>query len=317
MVALGGITRLTGSGLSITEWKPVMGALPPMNERQWEQAFEKYKAIPQARLINAHFELGDFKAIFFWEYLHRNWGRLLGVIFIVPFLLFLRRGLLRGWLLKRSIAILLAGGAVGVLGWFMVMSGLVDDPDVSHYRLAVHLLAAFAVFALVLWTLADLRHGRRSFLRPIGHGRAMRWMLLLLLVQITWGAFTAGLDGGMVHNTWPLMSGEFMPATVRGDGGPWSGLIAHRDGVQFIHRNLAWVVALAVLGIAWRVRKDRTLVRSAVLLVAAVLLQFVLGVLALLTQVNIVLGVAHQLGALLLLAVLVLAVHRTGRPVDA
>jgi cytochrome c oxidase assembly protein subunit 15 len=315
MVVIGGITRLTGSGLSITEWKPIMGALPPMDEAEWEEAFKKYQAIPEYTLKNQHMDMDGFKKIFFWEYLHRNWGRLMGLVFIVPFAIFWQRGLLKGWLLKRSWAILIGGGLVGALGWFMVASGLQDRPDVSHYRLAIHLCAAFTVFALVLWTVFDIRRGRRA-LGPDGSaaGRWARALLVLLVVQIAWGAFTAGLDAGHMYNTWPLMNGEFMPANVTAFDSAWTNFTDHRDGVQFMHRNLAWLVAAAFIGFAIHYRREQALAGVWALLLAAVLLQFVLGVLTIITQVHIALGVLHQFGALVLLAALLLALHGTGRP---
>jgi len=318
MVIIGGITRLTGSGLSITKWKPIMGALPPMNNSEWQVAFDKYKQIPEFTLKNQHMDMEGFKAIFFWEYLHRNWGRLMGLAFIIPFVLFLSRGLLNGWLRRRTIAILIGGGTVGALGWFMVVSGLQDNPDVSHYRLATHLSAAFTVFSLVLWTVFDIALGRRGI---VGNGSTMarnaRWLLVLLGVQIIWGAFTAGLDAGRIYNTWPLMNGAFMPENVTAFGSWWFDLTHHRDGVQFIHRNLAWLVAAAAVGFAVRYRRESTLSGIWVPILLMVLVQFILGVLTLLTRVNIVLGVAHQFGALLLLAVVLAAVHRTGRAVTA
>ncbi len=317
MVAIGGITRLTGSGLSITEWKPIMGALPPMNEAEWQEAFAKYKRIPEYTLKNQHMDLAGFKEIFFWEYLHRNWGRFMGLVFIIPFVIFWRKGLLKGWLLKRTWAILISGGAVGALGWFMVASGLQDRPDVSHFRLAIHLCAAFAVFALVLWTILDLRQGRRCF-RGNGRlaGRLARPLLVLLLLQIIWGAFTAGMDAGMIYNTWPLMNGEFMPGNVTAFGDHWTNFTDHRDGVQFIHRNLAWIVAIGFISFAIGFRGDEGLEGGGwQLLIIGVTLQFLLGVLTLLTQVDIALGVAHQMGALLLLTVLIMVLHRTGRSI--
>lgn len=314
MVVIGGITRLTGSGLSITEWKPIMGALPPMNEAHWQEAFQKYQGIPEYTLKNQHMDLSGFKRIFFWEYLHRNWGRLMGLVFIVPFVVFWRKGLLKDWLRVRSFAILVGGGLVGALGWFMVASGLQDDPDVSHYRLAIHLCAAFAVFALVLWTVFDIREGRRG----VAHdGSTMaRWarvLLLLLTLQIIWGAFTAGLDAGRMYNTWPLMNGEFMPDNVTAFGSLWKDFTDHRDGVQFIHRNLAWLVAAAFVGFAVHYRKQEALRGAWLWLLVAVLLQFALGVFTVLTQVHIALGVIHQQGALVLLAALLYVLHRTGR----
>lgn len=318
MVVIGGITRLTGSGLSITEWKPIMGALPPMDEAEWNEAFGKYKAIPEYTLINRHMDLAGFKRIFFWEYLHRNWGRLMGLVFIMPFAIFWRKGLLEGWLMRSSVAILIGGGLVGALGWFMVASGLEDDPDVSHFRLAIHLCAAFSVFALVLWTVFDIRSGRRTFASDASPaGRWARALLLLLVVQIVWGAFTAGLDAGRIYNTWPLMNGAFMPENVTAPGSFWKDFADHKDGVQFVHRNLAWLVAAAFVGYAIRCRGQAVLRPAVWWLLAAVLLQFMLGVLALLTQVHIVLGVLHQSGALVLLGTLLNVLHRTGRPLPS
>lgn len=316
MVVIGGITRLTGSGLSITEWKPIMGALPPMNDAEWQVAFVKYQQIPEYTLKNQHMDLAGFKSIFFWEYLHRNWGRLMGLVFIIPFMLFLRKGLLNGWLFKRSIAILIGGGLVGALGWFMVASGLQDNPDVSHYRLAIHLSAAFTVFSLVLWTVLDLRDGRRAWTGDGSRAATqVRWLLGLVVLQIIWGAFTAGLDAGRMYNTWPLMNGEFMPANVTAFGSLWKDFTDHRDGVQFIHRNLAWLVAIGVVAFAVRYRKEAQLRGVWLLMIAMVAVQFLLGVFTLLTSVQIALGVAHQFGALLLLAVMLTALHRTGRGV--
>jgi heme a synthase len=320
-VAIGGITRLTESGLSITEWKPVTGALPPLSEAAWRTEFEKYQAIPEYQLLNQGMDLAGFKRIFFWEWLHRNWGRLMGFVFIIPFILFRRRGLLTGWLWRRTWWILLGGAIVAGLGWFMVLSGLVDQVDadgkklvdVSHYRLAIHLSAAFAVFALVLWTVFDMRRGRRTL---AGDGtvaaRWARWLLVLLAVQIVFGAFTAGLDAGRVANTWPLMNGHFLSEQALGYSGTAMDFVEHKEGVQFIHRNLAWLVAIAFIAFAYRERKNAALKGADRWLFIAVLAQFSLGVLTLLWQVPIVLGVLHQIGAVLLLATLLNAMHRTG-----
>ncbi len=315
MVAIGGITRLTGSGLSITEWKPIMGALPPMNEAQWHEAFDKYKQIPEYTLVNSHMTLSDFKGIFFWEFLHRNWGRLMGLVFIVPFCWFWRKGLLQGWLLRRGWSILIGGGLVGALGWFMVASGLEDNPDVSHYRLAIHLCAAFAVFCLVLWTVFDIRRDRRSFLSDgTAAGKWARGLLVLVVVQIIYGAFVAGLDAGRIYPTWPLMNGQFMPDNVTAFESPWENFTHHKDGVQFIHRNFAWVVAAAITWFGYANRRNAALKGGDRLLFGAVFVQITLGVLALITQVWISLGVLHQLGALLLLMAVLNVLHRTGRP---
>lgn len=317
MVGIGGITRLTDSGLSITEWKPIMGALPPMNGDEWDEAFTKYKQIPEYTLSNPDMDLAGFKRIFFWEYLHRNWGRMMGLVFFIPFMLFLRKGYLHGWLKTRSISILIGGGLVGALGWFMVASGLQERVDVSHYRLAIHLCAAFSVYALVLWTVFDLRSGRGT-LRGNGTAPAKwsRWLLVLLMLQIIWGAFTAGLDAGHIYNTWPLMNGTFMPENVRAFGDLVTDLSNHRDGVQFIHRNFAYLVAAGFVAFALAFRKEPPMRDLWYWLIIAVLLQFLLGVATLLMNVPITLGVLHQLGALALLSLLLKVLHATGRRVN-
>lgn len=313
MVVIGGITRLTGSGLSITEWKPIMGALPPLNEGEWNEAFRKYQAIPEYTLKNQHMDLAGFKRIFFWEFLHRNWGRLMGLVFAIPFFLFWRKGLLKGWLLRRCWTILIGGGLVGALGWFMVASGLEKNPDVSHFRLAIHLCAAFTVFAMVLWTVFDIRNGHtRAWSNGSSEGKLARVLLVLLVVQIVWGAFTAGLDAGRIYNTWPLMNGEFMPENVHAFGDLVTDLSEHRDGVQFIHRNLAWLVALGFVSFALRFRREASMEGVWFPLLLVVVLQFALGVITVLSQVDLYAGVLHQQGALVLLAVLLKALHRTG-----
>lgn len=318
MVVIGGVTRLTGSGLSITVWDPIMGAIPPLNDAEWNEAFDLYKAIPEYTLKNQDMDMSGFKRIFFWEFLHRNWGRLMGLVFAIPFFIFWRKGLLKGWLMKRCWTILISGGLVGALGWFMVASGLEKNPDVSHFRLAIHLSAAFTVFSLVLWTVLDIRDGRTGFASNGSvEGRWSRVLLGLLILQIVWGAFTAGLDAGRIYNTWPLMNGEFMPENVRAFGDLFTDLADHRDGVQFVHRNLAYMVALAFILFAVKFRREASMEVVWFPLLLAVLFQFVLGVITILTQVDLVVGVLHQQGALVLLAVLLKALHRTGKRITA
>ena len=309
---IGGITRLTGSGLSITEWDLIMGAVPPMNDAAWAVAFDKYKQTPEFRLVNNQMDLTDFKQIFFWEYLHRNWGRMMGLVFFFPFIYFWRRGLIKAWLVKRGLLIMLAGGAVGGLGWFMVKSGLAEDPDVSQYRLAIHLCAAFTVFCIVLWTWLDLRNGRKAWSHTNKAGAWLKVLLMLLGLQIIWGAFTAGLDAGRIYNTWPAMHGEFYPSTAYPEGSFWQIISENKATVQFIHRTFAWVVASAFITVGWDFRKQPAMARTWKWLIAGVLMQFSLGVIAIFYQVPLLIGVLHQLGALLLLAILLVAIHDHG-----
>lgn len=312
MVLIGGITRLTGSGLSMTEWDLIMGAVPPTNAQEWEEAFDKYKQIPEYELVNSHMDLAGFKNIFFWEYLHRNWGRMMGLVFFFPFVLFWIRGSFAPWMRWRGLAIMAAGGAVGGLGWFMVKSGLSDNPDVSQYRLAIHLCAAFSVFCLVLWTYLDLLGEKKKWMHSAANGRWLKWALLLLVVQIIWGAFTAGLDAGRIYNTWPDMNGEFYPSSAYPEGGIWQIISENKATVQFIHRTLAWVVASVFITIGWDKRKEPGMYRTWKWFIGLVLLQFSLGVVAVMYQVPLWAGVLHQIGALALLASLIVAIHDHG-----
>lgn len=313
MVVIGGITRLTGSGLSMTEWDLLMGAMPPMNEAEWERVFDLYKQIPEYKLVNSHMDLEGFKKIFFWEFVHRNWGRMMGIVFIIPFLFFWVKGYLAPWMKKRGLLIMLAGGTVGGLGWFMVKSGLADNPDVSQYRLAIHLCAAFTVFCLVLWTWMDLKEEKRSWASDHSKTKWVKGALALLVVQIVWGAFTAGLDAGRVYNTWPDMNGEFFPSTAYPEGGVWQMTTDNKGVVQFIHRTFAWVVASVFITTGWDYRRLSPMSGIWRWWIIGVLIQFSLGVVAVVGQVPLWAGVLHQLGALLLLMIAIITIHRFGR----
>ena len=318
MVAIGGITRLTDSGLSITEWNVIMGTIPPMNADEWNEAFDQYKQYPQYKIVNEGMSLSEFKGIFFWEYFHRLWGRMMGIVFIVPFLLFYFQGKLKGALLRRTLLILVGGGAIGGLGWFMVKSGLQDRPDVSHYRLAIHLIAAFSLFAYILWTILDIRFPNRKntkqSYKPIKNLGLL--MLVLVYIQIVYGAFVAGLDAGTIYNTFPLMNGEFMPDNVTAYDSFIKNFSDHKDGVQFVHRYFAFVLLGVGIWISMAMlrRRNTASVKFAALIMISVLaIQFTLGIATVLLSkghVPVYLGTMHQLGALLLLAAVVTANHR-------
>ena len=307
MIVVGGITRLTESGLSITRWEPVSGTLPPLNAEQWQEEFDAYKASPQYQKINRGMTLAEFKDIFFWEYVHRLLGRVIGLAFAIPFVWFAwKKAIPRGYGWRLG-ALLALGGLQGFIGWWMVASGLVDRPDVAHDRLAVHLTLALAIFAALIWTALDLRQAH-----PADAPRPRGWvplLLPLLFVQIIWGAFVAGLNGGYAFNTWPLMGEHVVPPHVPAAiAAALSNLVDDPIVAQFVHRTLAIVVALLALHVAaklWRAGAGP----RALALGAAVLLQFALGVATLLSGVHIVLGVAHQAGAALLLAATVWAAH--------
>jgi cytochrome c oxidase assembly protein subunit 15 len=295
---------LTESGLSITRWEPVSGAVPPLNAADWQAQFELYKASPQYEQLNRGMSLADFKAIFFWEYLHRLLGRLIGLAFAVPLAWFAwRRAIPAGFGWKLG-AILALGALQGAIGWWMVASGLVDRPDVSHIRLAVHLLTALLIFAALVWVALDLSARARPPVLAV-------WALCLLFVQFLFGAYVAGLDAGYAFNTWPKMGADWYPA-----GAEWlrPALRNFADNpitVQFVHRWLAFLVAAAMIWLglaAWR----RGLRAEGAALIGAVAAQILLGILTLLSGVRIEIAVAHQAMAVLLLAATVTAAHRLG-----
>ncbi len=326
MIVVGGATRLTDSGLSITEWQPILGAIPPLSAGDWQEAFDKYRQIPEYQLVNKGMSLEAFKVIYWWEWAHRFLGRAVGLIFLAPFLYFWVRGTFaRGVPLKLG-ALFVLGGAQGVLGWWMVKSGLVDRVDVSQYRLAAHLGLAFLLFGLTLWFALRLRpEGGRVGLdiRPrLSHAPFARWAVILiglLYVQVLLGAFVAGLDAGKGYNTWPLMDGRIVPGGL-GVMSPWyANLFENALTVQFNHRMAAYL--LTGLVIAYAVAVCRSASPAAVktgagVLVAGVVAQAALGVWTLLEAVPIGLGVAHQGGAALLLAAAVYHVHQYAAPLQ-
>ena len=314
MVVVGGITRLTHSGLSISDYNLISGTLPPLNQQEWEAAFELYQQYPEYQKLNYHFTLEDFKSIYFWEWLHRVIGRFIGVVFIVPFLFFLATKKLDRPTVRKSLVLLFLGGFQGFLGWYMVKSGLVDRPDVSHYRLAAHLTTAFLTFAYSLWVALDLIYPYRKEVQK-SIRNLIRLALVVLLVQIIWGAFVAGLDAGFIHNHWPLMSeGKLIHETVYIEQQPFiKNLYEGKSGVQFVHRYLAYIVVAFVIGIWYKTRRlplTQPQTKGIKLLLVLVLAQFLLGVLTLIWAVPLWLGILHQVGAFFLLAAMTFSLHR-------
>jgi cytochrome c oxidase assembly protein subunit 15 len=321
MVVIGGITRLTGSGLSITEWKVITGTIPPLNEQQWLDEFGKYQLSPQFQKINSSFGLDDFKHIYWWEYLHRLIGRMIGLVFIVPFIYFYTRKQISKQLLPKLIVIFLLGAWQGFLGWYMVSSGLVDNPFVSHIRLAIHLVNAFITFGYIFWVAQDLRFEGRP---RSAASKKVLWLtaatLVLLTVQITYGAFVAGLHAGHVFNTWPKMGDEWIASSVsmsfstEGFRAIYNGIAV----VQFIHRTVALTVLLLVIytwlnrnSLSWNLDAGQ---RSAITLSLVFLsLQVLLGIFTLLLSVPVWLGVLHQAGAFIIFACMVFQLHRISR----
>jgi cytochrome c oxidase assembly protein subunit 15 len=314
MVLVGGATRLTESGLSIVEWKPVTGTLPPLDEAQWMQAFEGYKTIPQYRELNSGMSLSEFKTIFWWEWSHRLLGRVIGAVYLLPFLFFLWRGVLNGELKRRLWMIFGLGALQGAVGWWMVASGLSQRVEVSQYRLATHLVLALLIFAAIVWTL------RRLTDRPLPTAPSRLkttgvLLLVLTFVQLYFGALVAGLRAGRVYNTWPEIDGAFIPSAARlwFEEPWWRNLFDNTLTVQFEHRMTAYaLLILAVLHAidAMRSRAGAAVIGGAWSLVAAIILQAVLGILTLLHQVPIDLALAHQATAIVVLTLAVLQTER-------
>lgn len=313
MVIVGGITRLTDSGLSISNYKLITGTIPPIGEAEWQEAFELYQQYPEFQKLHSHFTLDDFKSIYFWEWLHRVIGRLIGLVFIIPFIYFLATKQLTKATIKKCIVLLILGGFQGFLGWYMVKSGLVDNPDVSHFRLAAHLTTAFLTFAATLWVALDLIFPHKKIVNKKFRNLIIAGYLVLIL-QIIYGAFVAGLKAGLLHNHWPFMNeGKFMHETVYIFEPFYKNLIENPSGIQFIHRTFAYIVVVFIL-IIWYQAKRMTLTKfqnTAVdSLFILVVLQFLLGVLTIIYAVPLWLGIAHQVGAFLLLTAMTFTLHR-------
>lgn len=312
MVVIGGITRLTESGLSMVRWEPISGAVPPLNEGEWHREFDAYKATPEYQKINRGMSLGEFKEIFFWEYLHRLTGRLIGMVFALPLLWFAwKRAIPKGYGLRLT-ALLALGGLQGAIGWWMVASGLIDRPDVSHIRLAVHLLTALFILAGLVWTALDLRDLHRDpASRPVRLPGIAVAAALVLFVQLLLGAFTAGLDAGYAFAEWPLMGGRLFPEGVPFLEPLWRNLVDQPIVVQFVHRWFAWAAAAALLALAWRAHKAG--VKGPTHAIAFFLtLQILLGIATLLTGVDIHVAVAHQAVGALLVGSVAWCAHRLG-----
>ena len=302
MVVVGGLTRLTGSGLSITEWKPIHGALPPLSLEEWNQEFDAYKRIPQYQLLNNGMTLEEFKDIFWWEWSHRNLGRLIGFSFLIPFLFFWWRGMVEPALVPRLLALFALGGMQGALGWFMVASGLSVRTEVSQYRLVAHLALALVIYAAIFVTALPLwRREWPALKSPHPLHRLSKAIVALVFVQILLGGFVAGLDAGLTYNTWPLMDDALLPAGLYPT---WLAPFEDVTTVQFDHRMMAYIVfagivALFIQGLRKGLNSTATL--TAWLLLGAVTLQVLLGIWTLLAVVPIGLAACHQLGAVALL----------------
>lgn len=303
MVIVGGATRLTDSGLSITEWKPILGAIPPMNDADWQDAFRKYQAIPEYHLVNKGMSVESFKFIYWWEWSHRFLGRFIGIAFFLPFVFFWATKRIERAAIPKLLGLFVLGGLQGFLGWYMVKSGLVDRVDVSQYRLAAHLTLALTIYAAIVWT--SLGFGRPA--RDVGtsvRGRVALGIVGLVLLQIAIGGFVAGLKAGLNYNTWPLMADAVIPRGLGMLSPWWLNFFENALTVQFVHRMVAYVLFGVTLVHCVRVRS-----LTAKILFGAVLGQAILGICTLLFHVPISLALVHQGGALVVLAAAVVHLH--------
>ncbi|MCP3688035.1 MAG: heme A synthase [Gammaproteobacteria bacterium] len=320
MVILGGITRLTDSGLSMVNWRPLHGVVPPLSELQWQQEFSHYQQSPEFQKINRDMDVDAFKSIFWFEYSHRLLGRLIGLVFLIPFLYLWWRKQIRPGLTPKLIIMFCLGGFQGLLGWYMVKSGLVNNPHVSQYRLTAHLMSAIFIYGFILWVMLDLIRGRDYCLLTDSNIKPWRgWSMVLtamLLLTIVSGGFVAGLDAGLIYNTFPLMGGEWVPHGIAALTPWYQNLFENKVTVQFDHRVLA--IATGALLIAWYLKgrrhfDDSSINNSFRLIGMMVIIQLALGISTLLLHVPVWLAAAHQAGALLLFSAMLMNSHILSR----
>jgi heme a synthase len=313
MIVVGGVTRLTHSGLSMVEWQPIIGAIPPLNTAEWQETFQKYQQTPEFKLRNFAMSLGDFKGIFWWEYFHRLLGRLIGVVFALPFAWFLLRGKASGALAWKLAGIFLLGALQGGMGWYMVKSGLVDEPRVSHLRLTAHLGLAFVIFAAQWWVALDLlspRDLRTRAPRPLAQfSKAVCAIVFLMVLS---GGLVAGLRAGLAYNTFPLMHGYIVPPDMFLLDPWYANFIGNMATVQFDHRMIAWALSILIPVLWWKTSRSvvsRSARLAAHCLLGALAIQFSLGVATLLLLVPVALGAAHQAGAVVVFAAALTLMH--------
>jgi len=311
MMIIGAITRLSEAGLSMVEWRPLIGALPPLSDGEWQRVFDLYRETPEYQKKNAWMEIGDFKTIFFWEWFHRFWGRMIGLVFALPLIFFWVRKMIPHTYHLKLFGLLILGGAQGFMGWYMVQSGLVDQPAVSHYRLAAHLSLAFLIFACLSWLGLSLTLKTRRFSDPSLNIHS--WIALSFLgVTIIWGAFTAGLDAGLVYNdSFPKMGGQWIPPDFWKYDSIWMNILENHSGVQFAHRWIAMFTVIIVLSLwlhgAFKHKTFRALHAAAIMALA----QMSLGIGTILSGVHIHTATMHQAGAVILLSLILMCVFQT------
>ena len=316
MIILGGVTRLTGSGLSMVEWAPIMGILPPLNQAEWQEAFRLYQQFPEYQLKNFHMSVDDFKSIFWFEYGHRLLGRTIGILFLLPFLYFLFRGKIGKTLTPKLVALFVLGGLQGLMGWYMVKSGLVNDPHVSQYRLVAHLSLAVIIYAYMFWVALDLLYPNVDQQAKTQNSKAARLSLIItgiIFVTLLSGGFVAGTHAGYAFNTFPLMDGRLIPAGLFEMSPLWKNFFENIVTVQFNHRVMATLLFFSIPAFWWSVRntpQESHVYTGANLLLAALALQITLGISTLLLVVPVTIAAAHQAGAVILLTASVFLSHQ-------
>lgn len=312
MVVVGGLTRLTHSGLSMVEWK-ITGSFPPTSETEWNILFEKYKNTPEYKLVNSYFTLDDFKSIFWFEYIHRLIGRLIGVVFIIPFIFFLIKKKIPKGYLKKLIFLLVLGALQGLIGWYMVKSGLVKNPAVSHYRLAFHLITAFITFGFTFWFALDLIYINKN---KIKHKTLKQYLIVflgILVLQIIYGAFVAGLKAGYIYTTYPKMGNEWIASIITSQKPVWLNFFEMHAGVQFVHRYIALFLLIFSFVIFYKSKKSQiseNLKKSLNLIHITVVIQFLLGIFTLIYSVPVLIAILHQTVAFILFSVTLLNLHK-------
>lgn len=312
MILLGGATRLTGSGLSMVEWKPLIGIIPPLGEQAWLETFDRYKQFPEYQKVNLGMSLDAFKSIFMYEYLHRVLGRLIGMLFFFPFMVFAIKGRIRPGLMPKLVAMFIMGGAQGLLGWYMVKSGLVNDPHVSQYRLTAHLGVAVLIYAYMLWVVFDLLRDNIEATPPAPYAGYSRVLVALVYLMILSGGLVAGTRAGFAYSTWPLMGISFIPEGLYSGTPAWLAAFEDITTIQFNHRMFAYLLLLLISSFALLVYRSTssTSVRKGLgLLILALFAQLALGISTLLLHVPVVVAVAHQGGAVILLTAILYVSH--------
>ena len=311
MIVLGGVTRLTGSGLSMVDWRPLMGWLPPLSDAEWQRTFEMYQLSPEFQKINSHMDVSDFKGIFWLEYLHRLLGRTIGLVFALPFAFFLLKGYIARSEWTKYLLMFILGGLQGVLGWYMVKSGLIDNPHVSQYRLTAHLLAAILIYAYMFWVAMSLLFPQAGNKRHPWYGKTF-WLTCLISITIISGGFVAGLKAGEIYNTFPMMGSSLIPPGLTALDPAWRNLTENLTTVQFDHRVLAIATVLLIVVYWLRLRKTALPQRAATAanaLLHTAVLQVILGISTLILSVPTVLAATHQAVAILLFTVALFLVH--------